>query len=97
MGIDTSVVHNQHTEFENVLTDFNWDANLLQIKQVDVLKTNLRRDIARLEAGSWLGNSEHKDDRVATVETLLDRAIAECDEMEGLLTLYSVELSVSDG
>jgi len=96
MGIDTSVVHNQHTEFENILTDFNWDANLLQVKQVDVLKTNLRRDIARLEAGSWLGDSEHKDDRVAAVENLLDRAIAECDEMEGLLTLYSVELSVSN-
>ena len=95
MGIDTSIVNNQHVEFENILTDFNWDTNLLQVKQVDVLKTNLRRDIARLEAGSWLGDSGHKDDRVATVESLLDRAIAECDEMEGLLTLYSVELSVS--
>lgn len=95
MDIDTGVVNNQHLEYENILSDFNWDTNLLQVKQIDVLKNNLRRDISRLEAGSWLGDSEHKDDRVAEVETLLDRAIAECDEMEGLLTLYSVELNVS--
>lgn len=95
MQIDSSLVNGQHLEYENVLSEFNWDTNLLQVKQIDVLKTNIRRDIARLEAGSWLGDSEHKDDRVAMVEHLLNQSIAECDEMEGLLTLYSVELSVS--
>jgi len=94
MQIDSSLVKGQHLEYENVLSDFNWDTNLLQVKQIDVLKSNLRRDIARLEAGSWLGDSGHKDDRVAMVEHLLNQSIAECDEMEGLLTLYSVELSV---
>jgi len=95
MQIDSSLVNGQHLEYEAVLSEFNWDTNLLQTKQIDVLKTNLRRDIARLEAGSWLGDSDHKDDRVAMVEQLLNQSIEECDQMEGLLTLYSVELSVS--
>jgi hypothetical protein len=47
-----------------------------------------------VEAGSWLNHLEQKDDRVEAVEKMLDRAIAECDELEGLLTLYNVELSV---
>lgn len=95
MQIDSSLMNGQHLEYEAVLSEFNWDTNLLQTKQIDVLKTNLRRDIARLEAGSWLGDSDHKDDRVAMVEQLLNQSIEECDQMEGLLTLYSVELSVS--
>jgi hypothetical protein len=59
------------------------------------LENDIKREIARVEAGSWLNHLEQKDDRVEAVERMLDRAIAECDELEGLLTLYNVELGVS--
>lgn len=68
---------------------------MLDAKQVDSLQAGLRREIARLEAGSWIGHPEQKDERITQVGKLLDKAISECDTMDSLLRLYSVELSVS--
>lgn len=38
---------------------------------------------------------DDEDERVAAVMKGLDKTIEECDELDGLLTLYNVELSVS--
>jgi hypothetical protein len=95
LGIDSAVIDNRGLEFESMLDDFGWGTSVFQSKSIDVLELDIRREISRVEAGSWLGHLEQKDDRVEAVENLLDKAIAECDELEGLLTLYSVELSVS--
>ncbi|KAI9851382.1 MAG: hypothetical protein M1838_003845 [Thelocarpon superellum] len=86
-----------------------------RLKKPEELEAELKRELGRVEAGSWLGLAsasaasssspsrqsssqapqqfEEKDERVAVVERLLDQAMAECDELQGLLTLYSVELS----
>jgi hypothetical protein len=95
LGIDSTILDNRGLEFETMLDDFGWGTSVFHSKSIDVLETDIRREISRVEAGSWLGHLEQKDDRVGAVEKLLDKAIAECDELEGLLTLYSVELSVS--
>jgi hypothetical protein len=95
LGIDSTILDNRGLEFETMLDDFGWGTSVFHSKNIDVLETDIRREISRVEAGSWLGHLEQKDDRVEAVEKLLDKAIAECDELEGLLTLYSVELSVS--
>jgi hypothetical protein len=95
LGIDAAVIDNRGLEFESMLDDFGWGTSVFHSKSIDVLETDIRREISRVEAGSWLGHLEQKDDRVEAVEMLLDKAITECDELEGLLTLYSVELSVS--
>lgn len=93
LGIDPSVIDERGLEFESILSELGWGSSELSNKRIESLATDIKREIARVEAGSWLNHLEQKDDRVEAVERMLDRAIAECDELEGLLTLYNVELS----
>jgi hypothetical protein len=93
LGIDPSIIDERGLEFESILSELGWGSNELSAKHIEFLETDIKREIARVEAGSWLNHLEQKDDRVEAVERMLDRAIAECDELEGLLTLYNVELS----
>lgn len=92
LGIDPSLIDEQGVEFEGLLTELGWGSHELSAKRIEALEGDIKREIARVEAGSWLNHLEQKDERVETVERMLDRAIAECDELEGLLTLYNVEL-----
>lgn len=93
LGLDSRLLDSRGLEYEAVITDFGWSSGSLQKKHFDELDTELKRELGRVEAGSWLGHLEQKDERVEQVQKMLDRAIAECDELEGLLTLYTVELS----
>ncbi|EOA91743.1 uncharacterized protein SETTUDRAFT_178171 [Exserohilum turcica Et28A] len=93
LGIDPAILDERGLEFESLLSELGWGGNELAPKHIESLEADIKREIARVEAGSWLSHLEQKDDRVEAVERLLDRAIAECDELEGLLTLYNVELS----
>lgn len=93
LGIDPSILDERGLEFDNLLSELGWGSNELSHKHIESLEADIKREIARVEAGSWLNHLEQKDDRVEAVERMLDRAIAECDELEGLLTLYNVELS----
>lgn len=93
LGIDPNILDERGLDFETLLAEFGWGSSELSAKNIESLESDIKREIARVEAGSWLNHLEQKDDRVEAVEKLLDRAIAECDELEGLLTLYNVELS----
>lgn len=93
LGIDPNMLDDRGLEFESLLSEFGWGSSELSAKNIETLESDIKREIARVEAGSWLNHLEQKDDRVEAVEKMLDRAIAECDELEGLLTLYNVELS----
>ncbi|KAF2468634.1 uncharacterized protein BDR25DRAFT_265418 [Lindgomyces ingoldianus] len=93
LGIDPGMLDGRGLEFENLLSEFGWGSSELSGKNIESLEADIKREIARVEAGSWLNHLEQKDERVEAVEKMLDRAIAECDELEGLLTLYNVELS----
>lgn len=95
LGIDPGVIDERGVEFESLLSELGWGSSELSAKHIESLESDIKREIARVEAGSWLNHLEQKDDRVEAVERMLDRAIAECDELEGLLTLYNVELGVS--
>ncbi|KAF1911061.1 exocyst complex component Sec3-domain-containing protein [Ampelomyces quisqualis] len=92
LGIDPSLVDEQGLEFESLLSDLGWGSEELSAKNIESFEADIKRQIAQVEAGSWLNQLEQKDDRVETVGRMLDRAIAECDDLEGLLTLYNVEL-----
>jgi hypothetical protein len=94
LGIDPKIIDERGLDFEGLLSELGWGGNALAPKHIESLESDIKREIARVEAGSWLNHLEQKDDRVEAVERMLDRAIAECDELEGLLTLYNVELSV---
>ena len=95
LDVNPNLLEPRHIEFEAILTDFGWEGQHTRTKKIDQLESEIKRDIGRVEAGSWLGHLEQTDDRVEAVDKMLDNAIAECDDFEALLTLYSVELSVS--
>ncbi|KAF2830433.1 hypothetical protein CC86DRAFT_161498 [Ophiobolus disseminans] len=97
LGIDPALVDDQGLEFEGLLSELGWGSSELSPKKIETLENDIKHEIARSEAGGWLHQLEQKDERVEAVDRMLDRAIAECDELEGLLTLYNVEIgSLSD-
>ncbi|KAK5136772.1 hypothetical protein LTR08_002068 [Meristemomyces frigidus] len=93
LGIDPSLLQNLALPFEATLTTFGWNSPALNPDSLSQLELHLRREQSRLEAGSWVSSTDsQREQKVQEVDRLLDRAIQECDELEGLLTLYSVEL-----
>ena len=93
LGIDRGLLEGRGLEFEATLSDFGWNDTAFETKKLVDIESDLRREAGRLEAGSWLSSTDgQREERVQQVELLLDKAIQECDELEGLLTLYSVEL-----
>ena len=58
------------------------------------MEADIRREIGRVQASSWLGNIEQQEGKIDQLAKLIDRTIEECEELDGLLTLYSHELSV---
>ncbi|MCJ1399208.1 hypothetical protein MMC11_002410 [Xylographa trunciseda] len=92
LGIDHNLLEGRTIDIESILTDFGWGDGEVVKTSYDDLQNAIRRDLAKVETGSWLGSFEHTDERVATVSSLLDKAISECEELDGLLTLYNVEL-----
>ncbi|KAH9828460.1 exocyst complex component SEC3-like [Teratosphaeria destructans] len=94
LGIDKTLLEGRCLDFEETLNNFGWTDPALTPKKLEELEADLRREVARVEAGYSLAhNDPQRDDKVAQVDALLDRTIQECDELEGLLTLYNVELS----
>ncbi|CAK3887105.1 Exocyst complex component SEC3 [Lecanosticta acicola] len=94
LDIDRSLLEGKGLDFEMTLSDFGWSTDVLKPKQLAILEADVRREHGQVEAGSWLSHTDAaREERVAHVESLLDKAIAECDELDGLLTLYNVELS----
>ena len=97
LGIDRSLLADKCLDFEMMLNDFGWKDAALSPKALADMEADLRREQSRLEAGAWLSSPSQEasvhEDRGKQVLNLLDRAIQECDEMDGLLTIYNVELS----
>jgi hypothetical protein len=59
------------------------------------MQDEIGRELNKAQAGGWMSRIDDEDERVAAVMKGLDKTIEECDELDGLLTLYNVELSVS--
>lgn len=96
LGINPSLLEGRTVEIETTLNDFGWGEERNQRNAFEELENGIRKELARVEAGSWLGAVEHNDDRTVAVGDMMDRVIAECEELDCLLTLYNVELGVRD-
>ena len=97
IGCDAAMLEGRTSEIDAVLDDYGWNVSADgSRKTVQELQADIKRDLAKLETGSWLSVMETGDQRVAQVSKLIDDAIHECDELDGLLTLYNVELGVSN-
>jgi hypothetical protein len=96
LGIDPSILDEQSTEFAKWLDYFGWvPGDQMRARNFDDIKIDVERELNKAQAGGWLARFSEEDDRVDAIKKGIDVAINECDELDNLLTLYSVELSVS--
>ncbi|KAJ6129987.1 hypothetical protein N7512_002767 [Penicillium capsulatum] len=93
LGIEPSALDGRGIEFDEILTDLGWNGRLGDEKKIEDLEADVRREIGRVEATSWLGNLEQQEGKVEQLAVLIDKTIEECEELDGLLTLYSHELN----
>ncbi|KAI5777491.1 exocyst complex component Sec3-domain-containing protein [Geopyxis carbonaria] len=84
-GLDKSKMT---VDIEELLQEFSWDGQ----RKVDELTVDVKKELSRVESSNVVINIDD-DDRVEQLSELLDQAIKECEEMDGLLTLYAVELT----
>ena len=68
--------------------------------KIDALETEVRQELAKVESGNiWMAtddeNKAANNTRIEELARRLDDTLVQCDELDGLLTLYAVELMVS--
>ncbi|KAK6342627.1 hypothetical protein TWF718_008022 [Orbilia javanica] len=85
---------NMTVDLDAVLEEFGWDGRNMKI---DILESEVRQELAKVESGNiWIAtDDENKAANTTKIEELaqqLDETLAQCDELDGLLTLYAVEL-----
>ncbi len=94
IGIDPSVLGGRGGELVSAWEEFGWVGEGIRTKNIDQMNEEVERELNRIQAGGWLNRLEEEDDRIEGIKQGLDKCIDECDELDGLLTLYLVELSV---
>jgi exocyst complex component 1 len=93
LGIDSKVIEGRGGDFDDLLTETGWDGKLPEDKKIEDFEADVRREIGRAQASGWLGHIEQQEGKLDQLGKLFDRTIEECDELDGLLTLYSHELN----
>ncbi|KAL7621958.1 hypothetical protein AAE478_007459 [Parahypoxylon ruwenzoriense] len=94
LGIDTTLLADKTTEFARWLDHFGWvPGEQMRSRSFEEMKLDIDRELNKAQAGGWIVRFQEEDDRVEAIKKGLDVAITECDELDNLLTLYSVELS----
>ena len=73
---------------DQILNDFSWDWR----GRVENLEVDIRKELATVEAKNVLINPGG-DERLGELSKLFDDAIEQCEALDGLLTLYAVELT----
>lgn len=96
LGIDPNLLDGRSEDFGQWLDHFGWvPGPQMQMCNIDDMKTDLDRELNKAQAGGWLARFQEEDERVDAIKLGIDLAMTECEELDNLLTLYSVELSVS--
>jgi hypothetical protein len=96
LGVDSTLLADSATEFARWLDHFGWvPGNQMRARNFDEMRLDMERELNKAQAGGWIARFQEEDERVDAIKKGLDVAITECDELDNLLTLYSVELSVS--
>lgn len=96
LGVDPSILDTRTAEFSKWLDYFRWvPGEQMRSLNFDDMRVDIDRELNKAQAGGWLARFQEEDERVEGIKKGMDHAISECDELDNLLTLYSVELSVS--
>ncbi|KAL2132178.1 hypothetical protein VTI74DRAFT_4119 [Chaetomium olivicolor] len=94
LSIDPSMLDNRSAEFAKWLDYFGWvPGEKMRARNFEEMRADLDRELSKAQAGGWLARFQEEDERVEAIKKGIDLAISECDELDNLLTLYSVELS----
>lgn len=94
LGVDPTILDGRSQEFGKWLDYFGWvPGDKMRSHNVEELKVDIDRELNKAQAGGWLARFREEDERVDAIKEGVDLAIAECEELDNLLTLYSVELS----
>lgn len=75
------------TLIEDTLIELNWSGN----KDAKELEADINRELAQLEESN-ISHVIDLDTKFGDLTTDLDQAIAQCDELDAILTFFSVEL-----
>jgi exocyst complex component 1 len=95
LGVDPSILDTRSAEFTKWLDYFGWvPGDQMRSRNFDEMKADIDRELNKAQAGGWLARFREEDERVGAIKKGLDLAMTECEELDNLLTLYSVELSV---
>jgi hypothetical protein len=92
LRIDPRLTDDDGADLDELMTELGWEGKLADDEYVDKYETDIHREIGRAQASGWLGHVEHQESKVLELATAFDKAIAECEELDGLLTLYAHEL-----
>lgn len=96
LGIDPSLLDSRTNEFAKWLDYFGWvPGDKMRSRNFEDMRADVDRELSKAQAGGWVARFQEEDERVEAIKGGIDLAITECDELDNLLTLYSVELSVS--
>lgn len=94
LGIEPTILDDRSHEFGKWLDYFGWVPGVqMRSRNADELKIDIDRELNKAQAGGWLARFREDDERVDAIKNGVDLAMAECEELDNLLTLYSVELS----
>ncbi|KAH9907592.1 exocyst complex component Sec3-domain-containing protein [Xylariomycetidae sp. FL2044] len=94
LGVDTTILANSTADFARWLDHFGWvPGDQMRNRNFEEMKLDVDRELNKAQAGGWVVRFQEEDERVEAIKKGLDMAITECDELDNLLTLYSVELS----
>ena len=93
LGVDSKVLEGREGDFDDLLTEMGWEGKLVEHKKIEDFEADVRREIGRAQASGWLGHIEQQEGKLDQLGKLFTKTIDECDELDGLLTLYSHELN----
>ncbi|CAK7212021.1 hypothetical protein SCUCBS95973_001321 [Sporothrix curviconia] len=94
LGVDPTIMDKRGVEFAKWLDYFGWvPGSHMRSINMDDLNIDLDRELNRAQVGGWLSRFQEEDERVEAIKRGIDVAMDECEELDNLLTLYSVELS----
>lgn len=95
LGVHPSVLDASSSEFSKWLDYFGWvPGSQMRSLNVDDIMVDLEREVNKAQAGGWLARFSEEDERIDAIKQGIDVAMVECEELDNLLTLYAVELSV---
>jgi exocyst complex component 1 len=94
LGVDAAKLEGVGLEYEALLEEF-WPESCWHKKSVEQLQGEIRRELSRVQTGSWFEHlALHEKGRNEAIQ-LIDSTMDEAEEFEKLLTIYGVELGVS--